>query len=237
MKIRILLVLAFITLAIAACKKSTVEPKEIKGCMDPNSLNYNSSATVNDGSCQYAKSYIPLKSGVFLQLRDTVSLSIPPLSFNVGIRATFEIFGDTSIGGKNYKKFIEYFGYELIGTSPEQLLSTSEYYVRQNSNGQYYRVNMDSTSEQLWLDYPLDPGRTWYDATDSITYAVESIGVLTVPSGSYSDVVKLKSTDNTGQSVYTYLAKDVGNIRTDLTYDYNGFPLNISVEADSVFIP
>lgn len=46
--------LLIITLLFFSCKKEDDLPTIVNGCMDPTALNYNSNATVDNGSCNYA---------------------------------------------------------------------------------------------------------------------------------------------------------------------------------------
>lgn len=43
---------AFLVLGAASCRDNAV-PKEVRGCKDISSLNYNAEATIDDGTCQY----------------------------------------------------------------------------------------------------------------------------------------------------------------------------------------
>ncbi len=52
-KLIIFLLVIFAMPTINSCKKESPKPASVAGCMDPLSLNYNSAATIDNGTCQY----------------------------------------------------------------------------------------------------------------------------------------------------------------------------------------
>lgn len=226
---------AFLLLAlllVTACKPEPDpidEPDPVYGCMDPDAINYNPDAEMADGTCEYADTYVPMKSGNSWHLEDTVNVIIA----TVPVSVDFVQSNDTVVGEHTYLKQRETITADGFGTVQDAL-----YGYRWVHTGHVFRIDLlDSTAtEKLFMGYPLELGTTWQDdKTDpTLDVMVISTSLMTVPAGSFINVVGITMTDIASQQGTTlYFAKDVGLIRADVDFEMQGYTVNIKAELTS----
>ena len=119
----IIYVLSLIT--VLSCSDSSNDSiSDISGCTDPNSINYNSDATVNDNSCQYSI------IGEWLITKYTLGSTNVAASYS---RMYMEIFNDNSIYFDNTlldgSRLIYTGQYTVGGTNNSRLNITNEFGV------------------------------------------------------------------------------------------------------------
>ena len=213
MKFKSVLFFCLSVLVILSCKKEPDPIPPVRGCMDRNSLNYDSLATEDDLSCKYADRYLPFTVGSYWVLRDTVTLA---LVGDIPVEVRYDATKDTVIGGKTYT------------LSPEELHAST--FVNQvtvyanrfdPTTGKVFRRNITSgdTLDKLFLDYPLaleNLGKIWYDTEqeDGFKFTLLGITTVTVPTGTYTPVVQIEVRDLVNNTVSeVYFAKNVGPVK------------------------
>lgn len=216
---------AFVLLSLVSCKK---EDPPVPGCMDPNSMTYNSLATEDDGSCEYPDKFLPMAVGNHWLLSDSIVI---PFVGGAQVDANFTMYGDTTIGDTHYFLMSEVI---TAGTFGE--LSNKNYLYRQARTGELYRQELvDSAPEGLFLEYPLDLGVSWYDtpSQDGFFFEVFSRSIISVPAANFNNCVGVHATDlgnSTTQDLY--YAKDGGLIRVDIEFDFFGTPITAQLELE-----
>lgn len=160
MKTLILSVFVLIIL-ISACKKN----KDVEGCMDSTADNYNSEATVDDGSCTYTDPYDPTCDG------HQTNTSIYPLIIGAkwrydqqGTSSDYfvEVVGTTDINGTTYYE-VDWsgFGGQQTGTNYYRYDTNGDVLTYFNGN-ETIEVPADKTVGYTWSD---SNGITW-EVTD-----------------------------------------------------------------------
>lgn len=220
-----LLSLCFLfAISFDSCKK---DPEPILGCMDVNSLTYNSTATQDDGSCEYPDKFMPMAIGNEWHLSDDVP---NPLGGTILVTADFTMTGDTTIDGTHYYKMHEVIAAGALGSE------VSDYLYRQATTGEVFRTAIGDSVETLFLEYPLDLGTDWYDTADQTGYyfSVFSTALISVPSGDFAATGIHSTNMADGTTFDNYFAKDVGLIRVDITYELAPLPaITAQIELDS----
>lgn len=219
-------------LIVTSCKKDPDpidEPDPVSGCMDPMAINYNPKAELEDGTCEYADTYVPMKSGNSWHLEDTVNVIIA----SVPVAVDFVQSNDTTVGEHSYLKQRETITADGFGVVQDAL-----YGYRWVHTGHVFRIDLQDTSatEKLFMGYPLELGSTWQDSKidPALDVMVISTSLMTVPAGSFINVVGITMTDiGTQQGTTMYFAKDVGLIRADVDFEMQGYTVNIKAELTS----
>jgi hypothetical protein len=243
---RSILLMSLILLVIAGCKKKsktdTVPPVVIvSGCTDPEAMNYNQNATQNDGSCQFADIFLPMRVGNYWLLQDTVSIPIPGFQTELPINITLDMDKDTVINGKNYfmmTQSIEVINSPIPGGGG---LPATRFGYRKDRSGQIYRIVPGDSTEYIFVDYPLEVGKSWEDNSSSpASYSVTGTQLMYVPAINKSVVAwKIAVTSNTtgGTPIDLYFAKDYGVVRQEIQFNVMGFNIGVDAFLQEITLP
>lgn len=221
------LILLAAVLILAACKRKEIPTVNdpIMGCTDPDALNYDSTATEDNGSCAYPDEYLPMTAGNMWTLEDEITI---PLVGSVSVTAVFRMMKDTTINGVDYV-----ISEESVGV-PGFFEQEERYAYRSDKEGKVYRadLNAETFEEILFIDYPPVVGNNWQGG-DQITGQFKSIdGSLTVPAGSFTDVIAVDYTDiASGQVSTMHWGADGGPLKFEISMEVQ-FVGNIGVEAE-----
>ena len=201
----------------------------IYGCTDTFSLNFNPIATDDDGSCLYPTSTIPLAIGNQWILTDAFEV---PLLGEVDWYAVMSITGDTTINGEDY-----FVMEEVIG-NPGIEESFKYYAYRQDYLGRVFRIDFDDASlqEYMFLDYPLEVGKQWFDHENEDHYLGEVTAINTIETfvGPLEETRQIKYTqlwDATTFEVFVTPEVGIGRINTVATVA--GFPFDVELLLES----
>lgn len=224
----ILIAFVSVTLIFSACKKEPLPEPDVPGCMDETALNYNASATIEDGTCEYPATFLPLTVGNTWLLKDEINIFIP-----VQVEAEFNVTKDTVINGTDYTIMEEHYSAAGFGE-----YDGNKYGYREASNGNVYRVSISADSvgeENMFINYPLEIGKTWFDteAQDNIECEVLSYGTHTVPAGTFTayGVSYTRVSDGFGTTIY--MSEDNGIVKVEAEFDFQGQTFNVEFELDS----
>ncbi len=228
MKQHALIFLLALVLGISACKRKVLpEPEpDVLGCMDPNALNYNPQANIDNASCEYPDAYLPLKAGNVWTLEDMITI---PLLGDVTVTAVFRMTKDTTINSVDYVISEETIG---IPTIFEQ---ADRYAYRMAKTGEVYRADLNAAEfeELLFLEYPHEAGITWEGGTVFTGMFVSTGGSVTVPAGSFNEVTDVQFTDlQTSQATTISFGRDSGILKAVISVDLQ--LTVISVEAELI---
>ena len=231
MKIKSVLFYCLSVLVILSCKKEPDPIPPVRGCMDRNSLNFDSLATETDGSCMYADRFVPLTAGSYWILRDTIP--IPIIGGTAPVEVRYDATKDTIIDGKTYTLYLEVLTASTLYNSITLFANRFD-----PTTGKAYRRNITTgdSLDRLFLDYPLglnDLGKIWYDSPAEDKYKFTLLGITTVvvPTGTYTPVIQVQVQDLVSNLTTTiYFAKNVGPVMADITVTYLGFPISAQPE-------
>jgi len=228
MRYLVLIAILASTFTVISCKKKKNEEKPVVfGCMNPNSINYSETATQDNGSCQFAERYLPLKVGNTWTLKDTISLPIPGFPIDVPVNAILLAEKDTQMDGKTYTIIQQQITLENLPI-PGGGLSLNRYGYRTDRTGKVYRRVPGDSQEYLYLDYPLAIGKTWEDlSSDPNTYTTTANSLVSVPAISAPVGAWEITSLFQGQAIQTYFSNSHGIVRLKLGIDVMGFPLEI----------
>lgn len=231
----LLLVIAFSL--FVGCKKKDKDKDDpepaVLGCNDPAAINYNAAVTQNDGSCQFADKFLPLKMGNTWQLQDTVQVPIPGFELTLPVTVDLNIDKDTVMDGKNYFMMTQSFVVENSPIPVGNVLPATRFGYRTDRTGKIWRKVPGDTEEYLFVNYPLTVGDSWEDQSSSpATYTVTGTQLMWVPAvGKSVTAWKIQVVSGTtgGQPIELYVSKDIGLVRQEIAFNVMGF--NIGLDA------
>jgi hypothetical protein len=229
-------------LLFSACSKDDDMPEPptppviidpVLGCMDSTSLNYNPQATVDDGSCEYATVFIPLKEGNYWRL--TGQVLIPLLGTTVDVVQTVSVGKDSLIMGAVWHRVQE--RTNLAGLFNVQ---DETWWYNLGPTGKLWRIADGDTLKNCYITYPLDLGATWYstDHQADFQYRMMSYNYeMDVPAGVFNNVMGIEVTDlNTNLTSTMYLSENFGLLKTTNEFDVLGTALTVAPELDSLYL-
>jgi hypothetical protein len=240
MKVQFIIPILLVLIIAGGCKKKEKEELTpvVKGCMNPNSMNYNQSATQDDGSCQFADKYFPMKTGNTWLLQDTVEVPIPNFELSLPVTLTMTVENDTVMAGKNYFMISQNFEVEGSPIPVGNVLPSTRFGYRTDASGKVFRRVPGDSNEYLYLNYPLVVGDTWEDQSSSgATYTVTGTQLMWVPAlGKSVSAWKIQviSTTTGGQPVELYFSKDIGWVRQEISFTIMGFNLGLDAFLQSL---
>jgi hypothetical protein len=242
-----IILFALICVSVWGCKKKSKSDDPmpvviVSGCTDPEALNYNSNATQSDGNCQFADTYLPMRAGNFWTLQDTVIIPIPGFESELPINITLDMDKDTTIAGRKYfmmTQSIEVINSPIPGGGG--FIPATRYGYRKDRSGKIYRMIPGDSTEHVFVDYPLEVGKSWEDtSSDPASYVVTGTQFMYVPAINKSVVAwKIAVTSNStgGTPIDLYFAKDYGVVRQQINFTIMGFNLGVDAFLQEVTLP
>lgn len=240
MKLKFLLIALLSFTVITACKKKekAEDAPVVKGCMNSNSMNYNPAATQDDGSCQNADVFLPMKVGNNWQLLDTVEVPIPGFELSLPVTASLNIDKDTVMGGNTYFMISQSFEVEGSPIPIGNVLPSTRFGYRTDRTGKIYRRVPGEDKEYIYVNYPLAVGDTWEDQSASAaTYTVTGTQLMWVPAvNKLVSAWKIQVVSGTtgGQPIELYFSKDIGLVRQEISFTIMGFNLGLDAFLQSI---
>lgn len=204
MKNTILSILALVSLTlVSSCNKN----QDVEGCTDSTADNYNSAATLDDGSCTYTIPSNPTCDG-----HDTNTDLFPLIQGTqwrydqVGTSQDYyvEITGTTDINSVTYiTADWSQFGGNITGTKKYRVDTNGDVYYRSGAND-YMEIPANPTVGQSWVDE--------YTVTHQV---VDVNASLTTSTCSYSGCVKILNDYTNTPDTYTYYKAGIGMIKSE----------------------
>jgi len=228
-------------MSVVACKKKDKKtgslPPVISGCTDPEAMNYNPEATQNNNSCEYADKYMPMRTGNYWLLQDTLNIPIPGFELSLPIDISLIMDKDTVMQGKTYYMMTQAFDIQN-SPIPGGTIPTTRYGYRSDKSGKIYRLVPGDVEEFIFIDYPLEVGKSWEDQSSSpASYLVSGTELFYVPAIQKTVVAwKISITSDTlgGQAIDVYFAKDYGIVRQQVRFTIMGFDLSVDAFLQQV---
>jgi hypothetical protein len=192
-----------IIIAMTACKKNN----DVDGCTDVTANNYNSSATIDDGTCTFTPVVNPTCDGhptnsdVFPLIQGTKWDYDQTGTYS---NTYYEINGTSDINGVTYinRDFSQFSG---------NITGTKQFRIDTNNGDVYYRSGAND-----YMQMPGTPtlGQSWVDEYTVIHEIVDLNATVTTNACTYTGCVKVLNDYTSSADTYNYYKSGIGMIKS-----------------------